>query len=180
MLARVANPVVAERMTPHRRMTEVGTAVALLGLVAAVVGLVDVASFAGPGAGERWAVAAVVAAALMLATCVAQVLLWRRAYAVWRGTRDDDLHTETQVSWALHLGSYAVALTALLSGMSASAASAWTTSAAVWLTVAMVLAIIAQVLSAVQYLRPEGPPGTIPAHLRRVAAWTAAQRRADD
>lgn len=168
-------------MAPHLRLTRVGTGAALLGLVGAVVGLFQGRAFSASATGQEWAVTLVVAAALMLAVCVAQLVLWHRGFAVWRGRRPGDLRTESRVSWLLHLFSYPVALAALLAGLGASADAAWTTAAAGWLTVAMVLVVLAQVMAAVQYLRPEGPPGTIPAHLRRFSAWTTEQRRrADD
>ena len=52
----------------------------------------------------------VVAAALMLAICVAQLVLWQGGYAIWLGRRPGDLRTETRVSWLLHLFSYPVVL----------------------------------------------------------------------
>ena len=168
-------------MAPHLRLTRVGTGVALLGLVAAVVGLLELPALSASVIGQDWAVILVVAAALMLAICLAQLVLWQRGYTVWLGRRPGDLRTESRVSWLLHLFSYPVALAALLAGLGASADAAWTTAAAGWLTVAMTLVVLAQVMAAVQYLRPEGPPGTIPAHLRRLSAWTTEQRRrADD
>jgi hypothetical protein len=168
-------------MAPHLRLTRLGSGVALLGLVAAVVGLLERPAFAASATGSDWAVTLVVAAALMLAVCAGQLVLWQRGYAVWRGRRSGDLRTESRVSWLLHLVSYPVVLAALLAGLGASADAAWTTTAAAWLTAAMVLVVVAQVTAAVQYLRPEGPPGTIPAHLRRLSAWTTEQRRrADD
>ena len=167
-------------MAPHLRLTRVGAGVALLGVVAAAVGLVEVPWFSASGTGERWAVALLVAAVLMLAVCAAQLLLWQRAYAVWQGRLGSDLRAESRVSWLLHAFSYVLALVALLGGLAASADTAWTTTAATWLTVAMVLVVLAQVLAAVQYVRPDGPPGTIPAHLRRLSAWSAEQRRGDD
>lgn len=173
-------PAIADRMTPYLRMTQAGAVVALLGVVAAVVGMLRYPSFAGSGSDGAWMATVVTSAVLMLLLCAGQVLLWRRAYASWRGLRPSSLRTQTRLSWVLHLVSYPVALAALLGGMAASAATGWTTSAAVWLTLAMVLVIVAQVFGAVQYLRPDGPPGTIPAHMRRLAAWTAEKRRADD
>ena len=41
----------------------------------------------------------------------------------------------------------------------------------------VVILIAAQVLAGVQYLRPSGPPGTLPAHMRRLI--DRAQQRED-
>lgn len=173
-------PAIADRMTPYLKLTYVGAAAAALAVVAAVIGLVGFPSFASSGTGEGWAVALLVAAVVMLAICLGQVVLWRRAYAAWRGRVTTDLRSESRLSWVLHLLSYAAVLVALLSGIAASAATGFTTAPAVELTLAMALVVLAQVLAGVQFVRPDGPPGTIPAHLRRLASWTAQQRKADD
>jgi hypothetical protein len=52
--------------------------------------------------------------------------------------------------------------------MAASAAAGWSAASAGLLAVAFILVLAAQVLAGVQFLRPSGPPGTLPAHMRRL------------
>ena len=163
-----AQPAIAARMAPHLRLTEVGTVCAGLAVLAAAIAVVLFPSFAGAGAGRSWAIGALVSAGLMLAICVIQVAVWRRALASWSGRRVQDLHAEARLSWIVHLLSYAVALAALFTCMEASAGAGWITTSAVLLTGTLVLLIAAQVLAGVQFLRPSGPPGTLPAHIRRL------------
>jgi hypothetical protein len=163
-----AQPAIAARMAPHLRLTQIGAVCAGLAVVAAVVAVALFPSFAGAGAGRSWAIGALVSAALMLIICVVQVLVWRRALASWSGRRIHDLHGEARLSWIVHLVSYAVALAALFTCMEGSAGAGWVTASAVLLTVTLFLVIAAQVLAGVQFLRPSGPPGTLPAHIRRL------------
>src|SRR4029453_19089937 len=73
-----------------------------------------------------------------------------------------------RLSWIVHLLSYAVALAALFTCMEGSAGAGWITASALLLTVTLFLVLAAQVLAGVQFLRPSGPPGTLPAHIRRL------------
>jgi hypothetical protein len=163
-----AQPAIAARMAPHLRLTEVGAVCAALAVLAAAIAVVLFPSFAGAGAGRSWAIGALVSAGLMLAICVIQVAVWRRALASWSGRRVQDLHAEARLSWIVHLLSYAVALAALFTCMEGSAGAGWITTSAVLLTGTLFLLIAAQVLAGVQFLRPSGPPGTLPAHIRRL------------
>ena len=104
----------------------------------------------------------------MLAICVIQVAVWRRAMASWLGRRLRDLQGEKRLSWIAHLASYVVALAALLTCMAGSAAAGWSSASAVLLAVTLLFVLAAQVLAGVQFLRPSGPPGTLPAHIRRL------------
>jgi hypothetical protein len=163
-----AQPAIAARMAPHLRLTQIGAACGLVSVVAAIAAVVNFPSFADGGTGLAWAVGALVSAVLMLAICVIQVAVWRRAMASWLGKRAQDLQTEKQLSWIAHLASYAVALAALLSCMAGSAAAGWSSGSAVLLAVSLLFVLAAQVLAGVQFLRPSGPPGTLPAHIRRL------------
>ena len=172
-----AQPAIAERMAPHLRLTRIGVVCGAVGVVLAAAALaVFPSSFTGIEAGRGWAVAALVAAVLVLALAVTQLVIWRTAMASWRGQRPEDLHTEARVSWIAHLASYAVAVLALLACMTASAAAGWTATSSVLLAFTLLLVLAAQSLGAVQFLRPSGPPGTVPAHMRRLIA--RAQPRA--
>jgi hypothetical protein len=163
-----AQPAIAARMTPHLRMTLAGAACAVVGALTAVVAVVTFPDFSGPTLGATWAVVALVCAVLMLAICVIQVLVWRRAMASWRGIRMQDLRAEARLSWIVHVISYAVVLVALWACIAGSADAGWTTTAAALLAFTMLFVIAGQVLAGVQYLRPSGPPGTLPAHMRRL------------
>jgi hypothetical protein len=167
-----AQPAIAARMTPHLRLTQIGAVSALLSVVAATAAVIMFPSFAGAGHGLAWAVGALASAALMLVICVIQVVVWRRAMASWLGKRVQDLRAETQLSWIAHLASYAVALAALFATMVGSAAAGWSSASAVLLGATMLFVLVAQVLAGVQFLRPSGPPGTLPAHLRRLKGKT--------
>ena len=159
-------PAIAARMAPHLRMTYIGTGCAVLAVVGAAAALISYPSFDGSGVG--WAVTALVAAVAMLAVCVIQVVVWRRAMASWRGIRPEDLHAEARLSWVAHASSYLAAVVGLLACMAASADAGWTATAAILLALTLVLLLAAQVLAGVQYLRPSGPPGTVPTHMRRM------------
>ncbi|HVD19958.1 MAG TPA: hypothetical protein VNC63_14855 [Propionibacteriaceae bacterium] len=163
-----AQPAIAARMAPHLRLTQVGAVCAGVAVVAAAVAVVKFPSFAGAEPGLGWADGALVSAVLMLAICVIQVVVWRRAMASWRGERVQDLHREKQLSWIAHLASYVVGLAALFTTMEGSAAAGWSSISAGLLAVTLVLLLAAQVLAGVQFLRSSGPPGTIPAHIRRL------------
>jgi hypothetical protein len=163
-----AQPAIAARMAPHLKLVVAGVAAAALGLVTAMLAVVVFPSF-GPGRdGLAGAVVTAVAAALMLGVTVLQLVVWRRAMASWRGERAHDLHRAARLSWVAHLVSYGLALAVLLAGMEGSAYAGWSSAAAVLLALSLLLVLLAQVLAGVQYLRPSGPPGTIPAHLRRL------------
>jgi hypothetical protein len=164
-----AQPAIAARMAPQLRLTEIGTVCALVAVLAAIGALFLLPSFAGPGSGLVFAVASLISAALMLAICVIQVVMWRRAMASWLGKRVSDLQGEKHVSWIAHLVSYAVALATLFSSMAASAAAGWSSASAALLLVTLILVLVAQVLAGVQFLRTSGPPGTLPSHVRRLS-----------
>jgi hypothetical protein len=167
-----AQPAIAARMAPHLRLTEIGAVCAVIAVIAAVAAVAVFPSFAGAGPGLVWAAGALASAALMLAICVIQVVVWRRAMASWLGKRLQDLRAEKRLSWIAHLASYAVTLVALFTTMAGSAAAGWTSASAVLLAVTLFFVLAAQVLAGVQFLRTSGPPGTLPAHIRRINRWS--------
>jgi hypothetical protein len=172
-------PAVAARMTPHLRMTQVGTALAGLSVVAVVAALLTFPRFTTASAsGIGWGVLLLVACVLMLGICGVQLAAWRQAMAWWGGRRDVGPARLATVSWWLHVASYVVALTALWAAMAGSAAAGWSATAAGLLAAALVLLLAAQILAGVQYVRPSGPPGTVPAHLRRLLARERARQAA--
>lgn len=172
-------PAIAARMKPHLRMTEIGAGCALVGVVCAVAALVRFPSFSDNGAsGAGWAVAALVGAVMMLAVCAIQVVVWRRAMSSWRGLEIQDLFGEARLSWVAHLISYLAVLVTLLGSIAGSSYATWSATSAVLLGLALLFVLAAQVLSGVQFLRPSGPPGTLPAHMRRLIE--RSQQREDN
>src|SRR5829696_5913737 len=169
-------PAIAARMAPHLRLTQVGVVCGAVGVVLAAIALALFPSFNTTYEGRGWAVTALVSAIVMLALCVVQLVVWRIAMASWRGVHPEDLNAEARLSWIAHLVSYPVALVALLAGMAGSAAAGWTASSAVLLAFSLLLVLAAQALAAVQFLRPSGPPGTLPAHMRRLIARAQPRR----
>ena len=169
-------PAIAARMRTHLRLTQVGVACGAVAVVLGAAALAMFPSFTGGSEGRGWAVAALVAAIVMLAICVLQLFVWRIAMASWRGVRPEDLHTEARLSWIAHLVSYPVALVGLLAGMAGSAAAGWTATSAVLLAFTLLFTLAAQALAGVQFLRPSGPPGTLPAHMRRLIARAQPRR----
>jgi hypothetical protein len=163
-----AQPAIAARMAPHLRLTQIGVVCAGLAVIASAVAVALFPSFAATGPERGWAIGALVCAVLMLIICAIQVVVWRRAMASWSGRRLHDLHAEARLSWIVHLVSYAVALAALFTCMKGSDAAGWVTASAGLLAITLLLVLAAQVLAGVQFLRPSGPPGTLPAHIRRL------------
>jgi hypothetical protein len=166
-------PAIAARMKPHLRMTQAGTVAALLALVACGVALATFPQFSGAdytggNSGTAWTVTALGSAAALLAICLVQLIGWMRAMAIWRGERAGDLRSLTRISWIVHAASYPVLVLALWACIAGSAAASWSATSAVLLAVGLALMLAAQVLAAVQYVRVSGPPGTIPAHMRRL------------
>jgi hypothetical protein len=173
-----AQPAIASRMAPFLKMTQFGAISAVAAVVCAVVALIRFPSFSdGPG-GVGWAVTALVAAVAVLAGCVIQVAVWQRALSSWRGERVQDLHGEARLSWVTHLLSYPVAIVALLACIAGSAYATWSATSATLLGLVLLFVLVAQMLAGVQYLRPSGPPGTLPAHIRRIVQ--RSQQREDD
>ena len=94
----------------------------------------------------------------MLAICVIQVAVWRRAMASWRGQRLQDLHAEARLSWYAHLVSYAAALLGLLACMAASAEAGWTAAAAQLLALTLLLILAARSSPVSSSCAPAGRP----------------------
>jgi hypothetical protein len=156
-------------MARHLRLTQIGAGCAGISVIAAAAAVVMFPSFAGAEPGLAWADGALVSAVLMLAICVIQVVVWRRAMASWLGKRPQDLHGEKRLSWIAHLMSYVVALAALFRHHGGQRGS--------WLVIGLgrfvgrhpdIPTLPRRSLAGVQFLRASGPPGTIPAHIRRL------------
>ena len=172
-------PAVVARMTPHLRMTQVGAGLAVASVLASVAALVTFPRFTtATASGLGWAVLMLVCCLLMLAICAVQLVAWRRAMDLWRGRRDTGPGMLAPVSWWSHVGSYLVAVVALWAALSGSALAGFSATAATLLPVALLLVLAAQILGGVQYVRASGPPGTVPAHMRRLLARERARQAA--
>lgn len=174
-----AQPAVAARMAPHLRITRIGTVAAGASVLAAVGALVTFPRFTtATASGIGWGAFLLVCSLAMFAICVLQVLAWRQAMAWWRGERPTGPRTLAPFSWWAHVLSYLVAVGGLFAAMAGSAIAGWSATAAALMTVSLVLLLAGQILGAVQYVRPEGPPGTVPAHMRRLLARERARQQA--
>jgi hypothetical protein len=165
-----AQPALVERMAPQVRLVQLGTVAGLLALVASVAAILTFPDFTGSETGSGWAVGAAVTSLVLLAIAVVQLSFWRRALSEWRGERDYDLTRLSRISWVLHLVSYAGVLFGLWACIAGSLAAGPTATAAALLAFALLFLVLTQILAAVQYLRIDGPSGTIPGHLRRLSA----------
>ena len=167
----------AARMQPHRQLTRFGTGSALLAVVAAVVALIDYPPTTGR---DIWfPVGALAAAVVLLLICAVQLVVWRAAFSAWRADRPFDgagAARATTVSWWLHLLSYPVLLAGLYLSIEASALGGFSELPGFMLGLEVLFLLLAQVTAAVQYLRADGGPGTIPNHLRALLAKVQAQR----
>lgn len=161
-------PAIVARMASELRLIQFGTVAALLGVACALVAVVRFPSFVPGTGGLGWAVTTLVGAVLILAIAVIQLIAWRRAFASWSGERPQDLRGEARLSWVAHLASYLVVLVTLLAAMAGSANATWAATASVFLALTLLFVVAAQVLAGVQFLRASGPPGTLPAHMRRL------------
>ncbi len=176
----VEQPAIAARMAPHLRMVVTGAVAAVVAVVCALIAVLLFPTFSADDTGRGWGIVTLVAAVAMLAVAVIQLAVWRRALDSWRGKRVQDLHGEARLSWVAHLVSYAVALIALFGAIAGSGAAGWSSRSAALLAVALLFVLVAQVSAGVQYLRAEGPPGTLPAHMRRLVERSRAREDEDD
>lgn len=167
-----AQPAIAARMAPHLRLTQIGTALGVLAVMTAVAAWATYPAFGpdlpGGQGGQVWTIVAVVCAVVLLAGCVFQLWGWRRAMADWRDDRHASLRWVRTTSYVVHLVSYAVVLVALWACIAGCVAAGFAATSSALLTVTVLLMLGAQTLAAVQYVRESGPPGTVPAHMRRL------------
>ena len=158
-------PALVSRTHGQLRTTLLGTVMAGLGVASAVAGLLTYPDIDGVFQGRGSAQALVAVSAAMFVLCLWQHLSWRRASDVWHGRRDSDLAAVVAVSWILQLVSYAVAVIALVVCVVALLEVGRFATTAVFLVLALLAVLAGQVLAGVQYVRAEGPPGTMPARL---------------
>ncbi|TDT30011.1 hypothetical protein [Naumannella halotolerans] len=157
------DPIDPQFVAASRRTAAVGTVIALICLLGVIIA--PALSFVGF---SLWAVLTITTALVMVAICGFQFSVWNRVQrgdaSVWR------LQT---MSWAGHLLSYLIALLGLVAGLVTMSVDG-PLSLAFWIALLAGLALLlAQSTAAVQFLRRGGPPGTIPAHIRRLIDATS-------
>ncbi|NNG20751.1 hypothetical protein HJ590_14520 [Naumannella sp. ID2617S] len=161
-----AQPLVVRRMRPHLRGARIGLGSAVLATLAAVLTSVLLPRWDDGSIG--WSIAGIVSAVLMLGICGLQAWAWGEAMAEWRGVKDVNLSGVLAPSWWAHLVSYPVALAGAVSAVWQAREAGWA-DLSCWTALAMLpLLLVAHVLAAVEYLRLDGPPGTLPNHFRRL------------
>lgn len=171
-----AQPGLVERMSPVERLTVLGTVAGVLAVVTSAAARLTWPGLTGSATGPGWALVCLVDSLVMTGVAAAQVVCWRRAAAVWRGDRSEDLTRLTRVSLVAHLLSYAAVLLGLWAGIAGSVAAGTSSTSAALLAFALLFLLLAQSLAGVQFLRTDGPSGTIPGHLRRLSAAIQARR----
>ena len=154
-----------------------GTLLATLALILGLVALNASSTGATDSTAVPWIVALLACAAVLGLLCVVQLRLWNQAWRRWvAGNPSQRLE---RVSWVLHVVSYPVVVVGLFAGLAASHDVGFAGSVSTFSTLALVPLVAAQVLGAVQHVRRDGPPGTIPTHLRRLSARVERSRRED-
>lgn len=146
----------------------------LLGLLALNATTVGVAATTA----TPWLIALLVCAGLMGLLCVVQGRLWQQATRRWIAGERSSAGLE-RASWWIHVASYPVVVVGICVGIYASREVGFLGGVATWATLALVPLIAAQVLGAVQFVRRDGPPGTVPNHVRTLAARIERSRHED-
>lgn len=163
---------------PNLVATQVGAALALGSGVAMVLFGVWLSAFPYDVADLRLAtVVGAIAVALMVLICLLQWRLWAHAVASVRGPgrHRAGMRGWRRASFVAHVVSYVAVVVGVLALADVAVALPVSTPG-LWLAVVAALALIgAQAVGAVQYLRPSGPPGTLPAHVRALVARRNAQ-----
>lgn len=158
-------------------LVAVGSILATLAIILALLALTAASRGVTTTTAVPWIIALLVCAGITGGLCVVQQRLWLRAWNVWRV--DPSARVAERFSWVVHAVSYPVVVVGIFAGIAASREVGFAGAVANWSTLALVPLIGAQVVGAVQNLRKEGPSGTIPTHVRRLAARIERSRRED-
>ena len=161
----------------HAMLVAVGSVLATLAIILALLALTAAGRGVTATSAMPWIITLLVCAGLIGTCCVVQQRLWLRAWNVWRV--DPSARVGERFSWVVHLVSYPVVVVGIFAGIAASQEVGFSGAVANWSTLALVPLIGAQVVGPVQYVRRDGPPGTIPTHVRRLAARIERSRHED-
>lgn len=154
-----------------------GTLLSTMSLVLGLLALNASVTGAAPSTALPWLVTLMTCAVAMGLVCVVQQRLWNLAWRRWAASHPTD--GVERASWVLHLVSYLVVVVGIFAGVAASQAVGFIGAVSTFATLALVPLVAAQVLGAVQHVRRDGPPGTVPTHVRRLAARIERSRHAD-
>lgn len=158
-------------------LVAVGSVLATLAIILALLALNATASGLTPTTAVPWIITLLVCAGVLGGLCVVQQRLWLRAWNAWRA----DVPVRGQrFSWIVHVVSYPVVVLGIFAGIAASREVGFAGTVANWSTLALVPLIGAQVVGAVRYVSPEGAPGTVPTHVRRLAARIERSRHDEE
>jgi hypothetical protein len=169
--------VLVARAQRSAMLVAVGSILSTLAIIFALLALTAASRGATSTTAVPWIITLLVCAGALGGLCVVQQRLWLRAWNVWRV--DASASVAERFSWVVHLVSYPVVVVGIFAGIKASHDVGFAGTVANWATLALVPLIGAQVLGAVQHVRRDGPSGTIPTHLRRLAASIERSRHAD-
>ena len=165
------------RAQRNAMLVAVGSILATLAIILALLALTAASRGAASTTAVPWIITLLVCAGVIGGLCVVQQRLWLRAWNVWRV--DASASVAERFSWVVHVLSYPVVVVGIFAGIKASHDVGFAGAVANWATLALVPLIGAQVLGAVQFVRKDGPSGTIPTHVRRLAARVERSRRED-
>ena len=154
-----------------------GTLLATLAVILGLLALNASATGAADSTAVPWLVTLLVAAAVLGLVCVVQQRLWNLAWRRWGAGVPTD--RPERISWVLHVVSYPMVLVGIFAGIRASHDVGFAGGVSTFATLALVPLIAAQVTGAVQYVRRDGPPGTVPTYARRLAARIERSRHED-
>ena len=165
------------RAQRNAMLVAIGSILATLAVIFALLGITAASTGVAPTTAVPWIITLLVCAALMGVLCVAQQRLWLRAWNAWRS---DVPQRGSRLSWVLHVVSYPVVVVGIFAGIAASQAVGFAGSVANWSTLALLPLIGSQVVGAVRVVSETGPPGTVPTHLRALAARIERSRHDED
>jgi hypothetical protein len=165
------------RAQRNAMLVAVGSILATLSIILALLALTAASRGVTSTTAVPWIITLLVCAGITGGLCVIQQRLWLRAWNLWRV--DPSAMIAQRFSWVVHLVSYPVVVVGIFAGIAASHDVGFAGAVSNWATLALVPLIGAQVLGAVQNLRKEGPSGTIPTHVRQLAARIERSRHED-
>lgn len=150
----------------QRRLAVSGAVLALIAFGCTVVGLIG---YPPEYPAPTWRIyLATGTAALLAMCCVVLVLGWQRGVRAWQSAERVDLGGWIRWCFVAHLLSYPAVLAVMYGAVAESSLVGWSTATGTQLGIAFVLGIAAQTMGGSQYLRRDGPPGTVPNYLRKL------------
>jgi hypothetical protein len=165
------------RAQRNAMLVAVGSILATLAVILSLLAVTAASRGVTTTSALPWIITLLVCAGVLGILCVAQQRLWLRAWNVWRV--DPAARVGERFSWVVHVVSYPVVVLGIFAGIAASHDVGFAGPVANWSTLALVPLIGAQVVGAVRHVSTAGPPGTVPTHVRRLAARIERSRHED-